>query len=586
MENGKCTLIFGMELEKNKIMKNLVTTLLCFAMTVSFAQKVQKRPITTSQIDAIFAQWDTQNTPGIAVGILNDGKIVHAKGYGLANLEHQIPINKETKFHIGDLAKEFTVYALLLLEQRGQLSLQDDIRNYMPKLVPLNHTISIQQLMHHTAGLNNNEVAKALSGWREEDVFTKKQAYEMIRNQAKSTSNNQGIQRHSDFGFMILEDLIAKISKMSYADFVSREIFKPLGMTHSIFDTQNKVIANKAQGYFSNESGFINATMNNTQTLLSDVYTTIEDMCLWAKELENPKIGTKQLIEKFDSLSVINGNSVNEANTALYTGGHRFWNFRGVKKLYHVEVAGGYASKLIRYPGYDLAIIVLGNDGAYNGYAATGASALYIEDFLETGSNETTEIKSKKLSTKQLTKFEGDYWDVTNHASRKIHLVNDTLRYFRGAGNESALVPVSKNSFKMLTTVDVMVDFNSSSTPKTLDVTVGDNISHLISYDSDAIWSKDLEKFTGSYYAPALNATYTISIDQEKLVLSHQRLEPVTLAPKIPNLFTGNRRHFSSLTFNRDSNNRVKGFKLATFGMNDIWFQKETASGENLMKIK
>jgi len=567
-------------------MKNLFATLFFFVCMVSFSQEAKKRQITPAQIDAIFSQWDTQDRPGIAVGVLNDGKIVYTKGYGLANLEHRIPITPKTRFHIGDIAKEFTVYALLLLERRGQISLQDDIRKYMPQLMPFSHSISIQQLIHHTGGLNNDEVSKTLAGWRTEDLFTREQAYAMVQNQAKSAPKSGSEQRFSDAGFMILEDLIAQISKMPYPDFVIKEIFEPLGMTNSVFDTDGAVIANKAQGYFPLNDGFINSTMNRNHTLINDVYTTVADMCLWAKELGDPKIGTKRLVEKFDGLSVVNGEEVKEANTVLYTGGHRFWDFRGAKKLYHVEVAGGYASKLIRYPDYDLAVVIMGNDGAYNGYAGTGASALYIEDFLDSTPEDAVEIKSKKLSTKQLAAFEGNYWDVTNHSTRKIHITNDTLRYFRGPGNESALVPLTKNSFKMITWGDVEVNFDSKSVPKTMDVEVGDDISHLIAYDSNASWTKDLEVFTGNYYAEALNTSYDLIIEQGKLVLTYPRLVPVQLDPRIPDVFTGDQRHFTSLAFKRDRNGTVTGFQLATQGVADIWFQKEIRAHENMLKTK
>ena len=568
-------------------MKNLFTTLLFLVMTLSFSQETQKRQITTAQVDAIFSQWNTEDKPGISVGILNNGKIVHAKGYGLANLEHQIPISSETRFHIGDLAKEFTVYALLLLEHRGQLSLQDDIRKYLPKLKTLPHSISIQQLIHHTSGLNNDEVSKALAGWRSQDVFTKKQAYKMILNQSKSIPNKNIEQRFTDAGFMILEDLISNISKMSYTDFVTKEIFEPLGMINTVFDTQGIVIPNKAQGYFAQNDRYINSTMNHDQTILSDVYTTVVDMCFWAKELENPKVGTQKMIKKFDGLSIVNNKKVKEANLALYTGGHRFWNFRGAKKLYHIEVAGGYASKLIRYPDYNLSVVVMGNDGAYNGAAATGVSELYIEDFLESSiAEEVTKIPSKKLSKKQLTAFEGDYWDIDNHTTRKIHIVNDTLRYFRDLGNESPLVPLTDNSFKMVTRGEVIVNFNSKTVPKTISVKVGDDISHLIAYDTNANWSKDLSTFTGNYYAAALNTSYSLSIDKGNLILKHPRLESIQLNPRITDLFTSDQRHFTSLKFERNSNRAIKGFQLATYGINNIWFEKQKPSSESFVKTK
>ena len=135
---------------------------------------------------------------------------------------------------------------------------------------------------------------------------------------------------------------------------------------------------------------------------------------------------------------------------------------------------------------------------------------------------------------KQLAAFEGDYWDVDNHSTRKIHIVNDTLRYSRGPNNESALVPLTKNSFKMISPVEVLVSFDKKAVPKTMNVIVGDDTFNLVAFDGNASWTKDLEIFKGNYYAAALDTSYSLIVDQEKLVLTHPRLEPVQLDPRIP----------------------------------------------------
>ncbi|MFK7954407.1 MAG: serine hydrolase domain-containing protein [Ekhidna sp.] len=559
-------------------MKNLLLAFLLFVTSISFSQKAVKRQIAPTQIDEIFTKWNKTDRAGIVVGVLSEGHVIYTKGYGMANLEHRIPIGLETKFYIGDIAKEFTVYALLLLEENGQIHLKDDIRKYIPQLKSFPNAISIEQLIHHTSGLNNHDVSKALAGWRPEDEITRNQAYKLLQNQAKYIPESGNKQLPTDAGFMILEDLIANVSGLSYVDFITKKIFEPLEMTSSVFDTNGAVIANKAQGYFWQKNEFVSSNMNQTHTSVSDVYTTIGNMCLWAQELENPKVGTKQMMKKFDGLSVVNGKAIDETNLALYTGGHRFWNYRGARKLSHIEVAGGYACKLIRYPEHQLSVIVMGNDGAYNGSEATAASALYLEDFLESHENETSKIDSKELSIKQLKQFEGDYWDLDNHNTRKLHVSNDTLRYFRGPDNESALVPLSKNSFKMITWGDVEVKFDSKSTPKTIEVIQGESTSNLLAFDKNAEWAKDLNVFKGNYYAAALDTYYSFTINQGKLIITHSKLDPITLNPRIPDLFTSDSSIYSSIAFKRNENGDILGFQLATQGIENIWFQKETTS--------
>ncbi len=567
-------------------MKSVLTVLVLATLVGTYGQKAHKKQITPAQIDSVFATWANTDTPGIAVGVLNNGEVVYTKGYGLANLEHQIPIRPDTKFHIGDIAKEFTVYALLLLEQRGQISLQDDIRKHMPELASFPHPISIEQLTHHTGGLNNLEVSKILAGWNMQEVFSKEQAYKMIGYQSQNAPASGETQQFTDAGFMVLEDLIAKIGKTSYSEFVTKEIFGPLGMTHSVFDTTGAVIPAMAQGYVAQKEGYAVAGINHEHTLLTDLYSTVGDMCLWAKELQSPTLGTKQLVAKFDGLSIVNNTTVKETNLALYTGGHRFWNFRGVKKLYHIEVAGGYASKLIRYPEHDLALVVMGNDGAYNGYAATGASALYIENFLDPMPQAPPTIAVKKLAGPQLANFEGDYWDTDNHTIRKIRTVNDTLRYVRGPGNESALVPLGNTSFKMITRGEVMVRFDTKTTPKTMQVTVGDQTFRSLAYNQNASWSKDLEAFTGNYHTPLFKTPYSIENHNGELVIVRPRTKPVQLSPTIPDTFMGNQDHFSSITFQRDPKGEVSGFLLATQGVTDILFLKAAKTNQNSAKTR
>ena len=559
-------------------MRNCFTLILLFIAVISYAQQPQKKHVTAAEIDAVFSQWNTTTQAGIAVGIVSDGRTIYTKGYGLASMEHKVPISPETKFLIGDIAKEFTVYSILLLEERGKLSMDNDVRRYLPQLKDYPTSLTIEELVYHTSGLNNHAVSKALSGWAHQDVLSKEQAYKMVENQANSNPDKNGMQAPTDFGFMILEDVISQVSGQTYAEFVESEIFKPLGMYNSVYDVSGQVIENKAQGYFRVQEAFSISHFAPDHTLVSDLYTTVEDMCLWAQELFNPKVGSRGMVSKFDNLSEVNGEHVEMNNLALYTGGHRYWNFMGAHKLYHIEVSGGYASKLIRYPDYNLAVVVLGNDGAYNGYAGTGASELYIREFLTPPvASASSEVKTVELSSDQLLAYQGHFWDGTNHTSRKIQMDRDTLWYVRGPENRSALVPTSDHSFRMITQGDVEVVFNQKVNPMTMQVRVGEEVFDMESYDEEALWSRNLDSFTGDYYSDALDVTYSIAIDR-KLKITHPRMESITLEPRIRDLFSGNQEFFESIKFKRDENGQVIGFTLSTMGFSEVWFQKKSIS--------
>ena len=138
----------------------------------------------------------------------------------------------------------------------------------------------------------------------------------------------------------------------------------------------------------------------------------------------------------------------------------------------------------------------------------------------------------------------------------------------------------------MITWGEVGVRFDSKSDPMVMAVTVGEDVFNLIAYDAKANWTKNLDIFTGNYYSTDLDTSYSLRIDKGKLVLNHARLEPVQLDPRIPDVFAGDRRHFSSLAFEKETNGRVTGFYLATDGVADIWFQKTTSPSKSMAKTK
>jgi len=137
-------------------------------------QSIKPKAVTQNeQVDELFTVWDTNDTPGAAVAIVKDGTIIYKKGYGLANLEYDIPISPSSIFHIASVSKQFTVFSILLLEKQGKLSLDDDIRKYIPEVPDFGKTITLRHLASHTSGLRDQWNLLSMAGWRMDDVITK-----------------------------------------------------------------------------------------------------------------------------------------------------------------------------------------------------------------------------------------------------------------------------------------------------------------------------------------------------------------------------------------------------------------------------
>ncbi len=143
--------------------------LVIFAFHVAYGQPEEKL---MRRIDSIFTKWDKTNSPGCALAIVKDGKIIYERGYGMSNLEYNIAITPVSRFHVASISKQFTAAAIQKLALEGRLSLKDDIRKYLPEMPDFGHTITIANLIHHTSGLRDQWDLQRLAGWREDDVIT------------------------------------------------------------------------------------------------------------------------------------------------------------------------------------------------------------------------------------------------------------------------------------------------------------------------------------------------------------------------------------------------------------------------------
>ena len=554
-----------------------------FTNNITIAQTDLKPNVEKTAIDKVFEDWDNPNRPGIAVGVISNGKVVFKKGYGSANLEHNIPITTSTKFYGGIWSMQFTTFAILLLESEGKLSLHDDIRKYIPEVPNLGEKITLHHLLSHTSGLDNYMALKSLAGWNPNDAFTKEHAFSFLKKQ-KKLNNTPGTEyAFSETGFMLLEEVIAKVSGKPYPVFAKENIFDPLKMDNTTFtENQGSIISNKAQGYIPVGDGFRNVTLNHSEVGPSNVFTTIDDILLWMQNFRNPKIGNASILKKMDTPATLKGKLVEAKNAALYLGQHRYWNFKGAKKLYIIGDGKGYACKIIRFPDQDLMAVVMGNGGRYNGYMTSHIADLFLEKYYNAPATNDSEeaVASIKLSPQQLEKATGTFWNNERFFTTKIILENDTLRYQEIDFNwATTLTPVSKNSFRLDQGGDLLEIVDGG---KTLRLTFQNGtVLNSSSYQSDAKWSEDLSAFTGTYFSEKLGTSYTFKIEDGKLIASHSRLTDIQLQPVLKDMFKGNNNDFKEIIFERDRQNGINGFKLNNRKVKGIWFKKVSTGMEN-----
>ncbi|MCW4036925.1 MAG: beta-lactamase family protein, partial [Candidatus Bathyarchaeota archaeon] len=198
--------------------------------------------IINKKIDEIFSEWDRTDSPGSALAVLKDGEIVYKRGYGMANLEYGIPITPTTIFHVASVSKQFTAFAVALLAQEGKLSLDDDVRRYVPDLPDFGETITIRHLIHHISGLRDQWELLIAAGWRMEDVIKTEDVLELVREQKELNFKPGSEYLYCNTGYTLMALIVERVSGKPFRDFCAERIFQPLAMENTHFHDDHKMI--------------------------------------------------------------------------------------------------------------------------------------------------------------------------------------------------------------------------------------------------------------------------------------------------------------------------------------------------------
>lgn len=277
-----------------KKLKLLFLFVLCSQLSIG--QTLQD---TISQVDKILSQYKATN-PGCQLSIERNGKIIYSKAIGMADLERNVPLTTNSIIEAGSVSKQFTAAALLLLEQQGKLSLNDDVRKYIPELRDYGTPIKLSHMIHHTSGLRDWGSIASLTGWsRGTQFYTNEDALEIIVRQ-KELNNKPGDEFiYSNSNYNLAAIIVQRVSGLTLADFTKKYIFEPAGMTNTQWrDDPNRIVKNRAVAYSKTENGYKINMPNEYVYGNGGLLTTTEDLLKWSNFYQQGKMGTSSLLAK------------------------------------------------------------------------------------------------------------------------------------------------------------------------------------------------------------------------------------------------------------------------------------------------
>ena len=369
-----------------------------------------------AKVDRLFAEWNQLDSPGAALAVTRDGEVIYKQGYGMANLEYDIPITSATVFDIASVSKQFAGFAIATLSHEGRLSLDDNIRMYLPDVPDFGNTITIRHLLHHTSGLRDWVQSLVIAGVGMDDVISFKHILKMVQHQKALNFEPGEAFLYSNTGYNLLTEIVETVTGHSFREWTDTNIFKPLAMTNSHFhDDYEMILKNRAYSYQTVENDRFKHAVNNTTALgSSSLYSTVEDLAKWVLNFDNTRIGEQTVIEQMHQCGVLN-----DGEQISYAFGLNIGEYRTLKTVGHSGSWRGFRSHLIRFPDQKFGVVILCNLDTFNPLGlAEKVADLYLADVLapveisepDEALQPAEGTKSEPLVPEQLTEFEGDYY--------------------------------------------------------------------------------------------------------------------------------------------------------------------------------
>lgn len=557
-------------------MRNIVlffSTLILFSFTqeIAYCQEITTQQKT--QIDSLFIQWSQSDTPGASIAILKNGEIAYSQGYGMSNLEYNIPITPQSIFHVASVSKQFTDFAILLLEEEGKLNITDDIRTYMPEIHDFGKTITIKHLMNHTSGFRDQWELLAIAGWRLDDVITKDHIMKMVLGQRELNFDPGEEYLYCNAGYSILARIVEKVSEQSFAEFVKENIFDPLGMkdTH-VHDDHELIVPGRTYSYYNYEEGFKKSVLSYANDGATSLFTTADDLSKWMNNMYEKEIGST-FIEKMKEPAILNN-----GDTTNYALGLGVGTYKGLKYAGHGGADAGFRSNIRWYPEHNLGIAVLSNLASFNaGSKVNQISDLLLDSLLiEDVSEPKEDLKPIILTAEDLKKFQGKFTITQFGVNFIITLEEDKLKVHQEwNGVDFFLIPYGESSFYETGNQDLTFEFQErDGTVGGIKVTQGGTTYDVERHSESNLSEADMERYTGKFVNTETQATYTMEIKEGSLVATHMRHNDIPLKHIEGDTFRGNAWWFGKTEFTSDPEGKITGFLLTGGRVRNLKFER------------
>lgn len=511
----------------------LITTTICLFLFCLEWQSSAQTTITKIQqtkLDSLFSSWDKEGSPGGVVAIVSKGKVIFQKGFGSADVRKKVKNTPETQFYIASMAKQFTGMCIALLAEAGKLSVEDDLLKYYPDF-KFQEKITIKNLLDHSSGIREAYVLALLSckvnlkGEVPEKYQTKEAMLKVLARDEGLNFKPGEEMVYTNINYILLGDIVEKVSGKSLRQFADSAIFQPLGMKNTLFDDDSDAeAADAAMGYLQKtETRFKKGKLKGGVVGDHNLVTTVEDLIRWDQNFYHNQLGKKdpQLIE-----TVITSSTLNHGEPTRYGYGLWIGNYKGLNTVFHGGDNGLHTSCLLQFPEQQFSVICLANSSRYNDtYQKTYKVAdIFLASYLnEPEKPEAEEFHFIKINPDELRNKTGLYTHLNAQGMGKLRKVSlkDSMLYISDSYYHDGLnlSPIDSQHFvaKNMGGEHIHIHFSSNDHGET---TIKENFrdkeitfTQLQKTDS----SPNFAEYAGNYLNSGVDATLKVKAKKDKI---------------------------------------------------------------------
>lgn len=414
-----------------------------------------------AQIDRLLADAYKADRPGATALVVKDGQTVLRKGYGLADLELGVPVEPDMIFRVGSVTKQFTSTAILMLAERGKLSIGDPITKHLPEFPTGGKTITIEHLLTHTSGIRSYT---SMPAWRPLMIkdLSVAEMIDVFKNEPHDFAPGDRF-LYNNSGYFLLGAIIEKVSGQTYEQFIEREIFTSLGMKHSFYGSHARVIPRRVPGYEKNAGGYVNAAyLSMTQPYSAgSLLSSVDDLALWEAAIASGKLLTAASMKRmFTPYTLASGKSTG------YAYGWSIESYERHPVAGHGGGINGFVCAVVRLPEDKVYVAVLSNNASNDanpGDLARRAAAIAI-------GRPVTDPPTVALDAAALDAYVGTY-QSDGPARRVVTRDGDGL-FMTGGGPRVQILPASPTEFFVKGSL-VRIAFEKDSTGRIMKMTAG-----------------------------------------------------------------------------------------------------------------